>query len=64
MNDKKIGTILCELGIISDEQLTEALCYQAVHGGKLGEVLVELEFIENDDIIIGLSEQSYGLDDN
>ena len=61
MEDKKIGTILCEHGLISEEQLTEALRYQQEHGGYLGKILVDFGFIESEDIIISLSEQKYGL---
>jgi hypothetical protein len=62
MNDKKLGAILCEYGFISEDELREALQYQKKNGGKLGDILVHLEMIENDDIIIGLSEQQYGID--
>jgi len=61
MSEQKIGVILCELGIISEAQLRQALDYQKSNGGKIGEVLVTLNFIESEDVIIGLSEQDYGL---
>jgi len=61
MSDEKIGDILCELGIISETQLRAALEYQKKNDGRIGEILVALGCIESEDIIIGLSEQKYGL---
>lgn len=61
VEEKKLGTILCEYGILTPEQLTRALEYQKKEGGKLGEVLITLGYIENDDVIIALSEQNYGV---
>lgn len=42
---RKLGDIFVERGLISDEQLHEALEQQRETGGKLGEVLVELGFV-------------------
>jgi hypothetical protein len=42
---RKLGDIFVERGLISDEQLQEALEQQRETGGKLGEVLVELGFV-------------------
>ena len=42
---RKLGDIFVERGLISDEQLREALEQQRETGGKLGEVLVELGFV-------------------
>jgi len=61
MDEKKIGRILVEYGMITKEQLIHARRYQHRHGGRIGEVLVQLGYIENEDVIIGLSEQEYTL---
>jgi ferredoxin-type protein NapH len=61
-DEKRIGAILCEYGIISPDELARALEEQKKEGGKIGEVLIALGYIENDDVIIGLSEQNYSVD--
>jgi hypothetical protein len=47
---KKIGDLLKEAGLIDDFQLEAALSHQRNWGGKLGSVLVELEFVREEDI--------------
>jgi hypothetical protein len=42
---RRLGDIFVERGLITDEQLQEALANQRESGGKLGEILVELGFI-------------------
>jgi hypothetical protein len=42
---RKLGDIFVERGLITPEQLEEALAEQREKGGKLGEILVELGFI-------------------
>ncbi len=53
-----IGTILVQEGIITEEQLDEGLTEQAALGKKLGETLIELEYLEPEDLTYGLSLQS------
>jgi hypothetical protein len=42
---RRLGDIIVERGLITAEQLDEALAAQRENGAKLGEVLVELGFI-------------------
>jgi len=42
---KRLGDIIVERGLVTPDQLNEALRVQRERGGKLGEVLVELGFI-------------------
>ena len=54
---RRLGDIFVERGIISEEQLREALEQQRETGGKLGEVLVELGFITRVGLAGVISEQ-------
>ena len=45
---KKLGEILIEKGLITEEQLTAALNDQKINGGFLGEALVRKEFISEE----------------
>ena len=54
---RRLGDIFVERGIISEEQLHEALEQQRETGGKLGEVLVELGFITRVGLAGVISEQ-------
>lgn len=53
---KRLGDILQEKGLLSQEQLNEALEYQRTTGDKLGEALIKLGFISPEDIADALSE--------
>ena len=53
---KKLGTILKEAGLIDDYQLAAALSHQHTWGGKLGSIIVELEFAREEDIARVISE--------
>ena len=46
----RLGEILVSNGLITDEQLEEALGYQKVNKKRLGETLVELGFVSDRDI--------------
>jgi type IV pilus assembly protein PilB len=54
---KKLGDMLKEAGIIDDFQLESALSHQRNWGGKLGHILVELEFAREEDIARIVSEK-------
>ena len=54
---KKLGDLLKEEGIIDDFQLEAALSHQRNWGGKLGSILVELEFAREADIARIISEK-------
>lgn len=54
---ERLGDILIREGLITDEQLQEALNYQAKEGGRLGSALVHLDFLSEEDITEVLSNQ-------
>jgi len=54
---KRIGEILLEEGAISEKNLEQALKHQARMGGKLGEKLIELGFINEVTLLKVLSKQ-------
>ena len=51
MARKRIGDLLYEAGIISAEQLNEALKQQKQSKGRLGDVLIEMGFITETQLI-------------
>jgi len=54
---KKLGDLLVEVGIITAEQLQEALEEEKIRGGRLGEVLMELGYITEDVLLAFLGKQ-------
>lgn len=54
---RKIGEILIEDGLLTREQLAEALALQKETGGLLGQVLVAEHFVEEDHLISALGKQ-------
>lgn len=56
---KQLGELLVEDGIITQEQVKEALSFQQERGGLIGEILVELGFVKEEDIAKALTVQ-YG----
>lgn len=57
MRYKKVGDILIDEGLISDDQLSTALEEQKRLGGRLGEVLTKLAFVTESQIISALAKQ-------
>jgi type IV pilus assembly protein PilB len=57
MARKKIGDILIEKGLISGDQLAEALKEQKASGHKVGQILVEAGLITEDQLIQTISER-------
>lgn len=53
----RLGDVLINSGMITEEQLEDALATQKGSGKKLGEVLVEKNIVNEDDISRALSEQ-------
>ena len=53
----RVGDLLVEAGAITAEELQEALAYQKEHGGRIGNVIVELGFISQDLLITVLTMQ-------
>ncbi len=54
---KKLGDLLVEVGIITAEQLQEALEEEKIRGGRLGETLMELGYITEDVLLAFLGKQ-------
>lgn len=59
INNKQLGELLLDRGIINQSQLDQALSVQRDKGGLIGEILVELGFVKEDDIAQSLTAQ-YG----
>lgn len=54
---KKLGDMLKEAGLIDDFQLQSALSHQRSWGGKLGAILIELEFVKEEDLARVIAEK-------
>ena len=59
VNNKTLGELLLDRGLITQAQMDQGLELQRVRGGLIGEILVELEFVKEDDIAQALTAQ-YG----
>ncbi len=59
INNKQLGELLLDRGIINQSQLDQALAVQRDKGGLIGEILVELGFVKEEDIAQSLTAQ-YG----
>jgi len=57
MRRKRIGAILVERGLISEDQLNEALAIQSASSGLLGQILVRRGLLAEEDLINALSIQ-------
>ncbi|WP_245768417.1 protein kinase domain-containing protein [Stigmatella aurantiaca] len=55
---RRIGDILLARGMLTSDQLTQALTLQKRAGGKLGQVLVGERLVEAEELVRALSEQS------
>jgi len=56
----KLGDILLKENLITPDQLKQALEYQKANGGRLGNALVKLGFLSDDEVTVVLSQQ-YGV---
>ena len=56
---KRLGEVLLERGAINRAQLERALAYQKEHGGLMGQVLIQLGFITEEEVALALTAQ-YG----
>ncbi|MBU9888712.1 MAG: hypothetical protein KTQ49_02445 [Candidatus Omnitrophica bacterium] len=54
---RKIGEILIEDGLLTKEQLEEALAFQKEKGGLLGQALITKRFVDEDALISALGKQ-------
>jgi hypothetical protein len=59
INNKPLGELLLDRGIINQSQMGEGLNLQREKGGLIGEILVDLRFVKEDDIAQALTAQ-YG----
>jgi len=57
--NKQLGEVLVEHGAITPQQLEKALTFQRENGGLIGEILVALGFLREEDIAQALTVQ-YG----
>ena len=54
---KKLGGVLISEGIITEDQLKEAIVLQQKNGGRIGEALIDLGYVNQEQIVIALSKQ-------
>ena len=59
INSKPLGELLLDRGVINQSQMDQGLALQREKGGLIGEILVELGFVKEDDIAQALTAQ-YG----
>ncbi len=55
--EKKIGQILVDAEVITEEQLERALRIQKKNGALLGKILVDLGYVDEDELITFIAEQ-------
>lgn len=54
---RKIGEILLEDGLLTQDQLQQALAYQKEKGGLIGRILVDMKLVAEEDLISALGKQ-------
>ncbi len=54
---KKLGEMLIEAGLIDDFQLQSALSHQRSWGGKLGSILIDMDFVREEDLARVIAEK-------
>ncbi len=54
---KRLGQILVESGLLSEEQLKQALEHAKKHNIRLGEALIQLNYVSEEDILKAISHQ-------
>ena len=57
MRHLKLGEILINQNLITEEQLKKAIEHQKKEKGRIGEILIKLEFISEEDMIAALGSQ-------
>ena len=57
MEERSLGAILLETSALTQEQLDHALTFQKEKGIRLGDALVQLKFLRQEDILRGISIQ-------
>ena len=56
---KRLGEVLLERGVINRAQLEQALAYQKEHGSLIGQILIQLGLITEEEVALALTAQ-YG----
>ena len=56
-NKKRLGDLLVDAGVITDEQLKEALKKQREMGSRLGQVLIELGMTDEEEVMQAMHTQ-------
>jgi len=56
---KRIGEVLLERGVINHKGLEKALAHQKEHGGLMGQILIQLGLVTEEEIALALTSQ-YG----
>ena len=54
---EKLGELLQRIGLLSNDQLDDALSQQSMHGGRLGEILVRELILSEEHLAKALAEQ-------
>jgi type IV pilus assembly protein PilB len=54
---RRLGDILLERGLITGEQIEEALAQQKVSRKKIGETLIDMNYVTREQIVEGLAEK-------
>lgn len=54
---KRLGEILIEDGLLSQESLSEALCHQKKTGGLIGQILIQLGYVTEEELVGALGKQ-------
>src|SRR5688500_12606117 len=57
-NNRQLGVILVNHGVVSEEQIATAVEHQSKHGCRLGEALIALDLCSEVDIARALAEQN------
>jgi type IV pilus assembly protein PilB len=57
LQGRPIGRVLTKMGKVTREQVVEALTFQKSKGGALGRILIDLGYIKESDLNIGLAAQ-------
>jgi twitching motility protein PilT len=60
LQELKFGEMLCQDGVLTSDQLIQALKYQKQNGGKIGEVLLDLGFISTKSLLAALKRKYQG----
>ena len=54
---KRLGELLMEDGLLSRENLEEALAHQKREGGLVGQILIQLGYVTEEDLVCALGRQ-------